>query len=151
RETLQKSIETEGVVVSEVLARRLGVARGHMLHIETPSGSTSFPVLGVFYDYATDGGKVVMDSALYRRLWHDETTTVFALYLGSGTPLAQVRHQIAATLGQEEHVAVIANAELRAEILSIFDRTFRVTYALELIAVVIALLGIINTLLTSVL
>ena len=151
RETLQRAIETEGVVVSEVLARRLGVARGHTLHIETPSGPTSFPVLGVFYDYATDGGKIVMDSAVYRRLWHDESTTVFALYLSTGTSLAEVQHQIAATLGREEHVAVIANAELRAEILSIFDRTFRVTYALELIAVVIALLGIINTLLTSVL
>ena len=151
REALQRAIETEGVVVSEVLARRLGVARGHTLRIETPSGPTSFPILGVFYDYATDGGKIVMDSALYRRLWHDETVTVFALYLGAEMPLSEVRRHIVASLGREEHVTVIANAELRAEILSIFDRTFRVTYALELIAVAIALLGIVNTLLTSVL
>jgi len=40
---------------------------------------------------------------------------------------------------------------LRKEILEIFDRTFVLTYALEAIAVVIAILGIVNTLVTSVL
>jgi putative ABC transport system permease protein len=47
--------------------------------------------------------------------------------------------------------AVVSNGELRREILEIFDRTFFLTYALEAIAVLIAVLGIVNTLVTSVL
>ena len=62
-----------------------------------------------------------------------------------------VRRQIAETVGREGRLLVISNGELKKEILAIFDRTFAVTYALEFIAVVIALLGIVNTLLTSVL
>ncbi|MEQ1847750.1 MAG: FtsX-like permease family protein, partial [Nitrospira sp.] len=46
---------------------------------------------------------------------------------------------------------VISNTELRKEILDIFDRTFLLTYVLEAIAIVIAMLGIVNTLVTSVL
>ncbi len=45
---------------------------------------------------------------------------------------------------------VLSNAELRREILRIFDRTFTLTYVLEAIAIIIAMLGIINTLVTSV-
>jgi putative ABC transport system permease protein len=150
-ETLRRTVAAEGVVVSEVLAETLGIRFGHALRLVTPSGEVAFPVMGVFYDYATDGGKVVMDTALYRRLWQDETTTVLAVYLEKGAQTAEVRRRLAETVGREGHVVVISNGALKTEIVAIFDRTFRVTYALEIIAVVIALLGIINTLLTSVL
>ena len=154
-ETLNRTLSEEGVILSEVLARTLGVETGDLLRIMTPAGERPFPILGVFYDYATDGGKVVMDGALYRRFWPDETATVFALYLvrPGDAPLVwqRVQEQAAGLAGQEGAIAVIPNAELKADILAIFDRTFRVTYALELVVVIIALLGIVNTLLTSVL
>ena len=154
-ETLNRTLSGEGVILSEVLARTLDVGTGDVLRIMTPVGERSFPILGVFYDYATDGGKVVMDGALYRRFWPDETATVFALYLArpGDAPLVRqrVQEQTAGLAGEGGVMAVIPNAELKADILAIFDRTFRVTYALELVVVIIALLGIVNTLLTSVL
>jgi putative ABC transport system permease protein len=137
--------------MSEVLAGRLGVKAGETLAILTPSGERSFPVVGVFYDYATDGGKLVMDRSLYRTLWDDDTTTVIAVYVAPGADAGSVRRRLDEVMGQVGQVVTISNAEIKREILAIFDRTFRVTYALELIAVVIALLGIVNTLLTSVL
>ncbi|MBI4401725.1 MAG: ABC transporter permease [Nitrospirae bacterium] len=153
--TLSRTVAERGVVVSEVLANTVGVKSGETVRLMTPSGERTFPILGVFYDYATDGGKLVMDRALYRALWQDETATVLAVYLAPGSLVDDVRRSIserlAAIEGQEGSVAVISNGELKAEILAIFDRTFTVTYALEIIAVVIALLGIMNTLLTSVL
>ena len=153
--TLHRTVAAGGVIVSEVLAETLGVGQGDTLTLMTPSGEQPFPVMGVFYDYATDGGKVVLDHTLYRRLWQDDTVTVIPVYVESGADLGVVRRQIAerirAGLGQEVPLVVISNAELKAEILAIFDRTFTITYALEFIAVVIALLGIVNTLLTSVL
>ncbi|MCH6556969.1 MAG: ABC transporter permease [Nitrospirae bacterium] len=149
--TLNRTVDEQGVIVSEVLARTLGVSPGSSLVLMTPSGEASFPVLGVFYDYATDGGKVVMDGALYRARWDDDTMTVIPVYLSPGADAGAVRRRVEDTVGPEEHLALISNAEIKAEVLAIFDRTFTVTYALEVIAVVIALLGIINTMLTSVL
>jgi len=154
-ETLRRTVASEGVILSEVLARALGLGRGDQLRLMTPAGERSFPVRGVFYDYATDGGKVVMDRSLYRRLWQDDTTTVFAVYVAPKGDAGLVRQRIIERLGElvgsDGRLAVVSNGELKEEILAIFDRTFQVTHALEFIAVVIALLGIVNTLLTSVL
>ncbi|HYM37981.1 MAG TPA: FtsX-like permease family protein [Nitrospiraceae bacterium] len=150
-EVLLRTVTARGVVISEVLAGRLGVQEGGLLTLTTPAGERSFPVLGVFYDYATDGGKLVMDRSLYRTLWDDDTTTVIAVYLARDAEAGAVRQRLAGTMGQVGRIVIITNREIKREILEIFDRTFTVTYALEFIAVVIALLGIVNTLLTSVL
>lgn len=151
RELLGRAVAGGGVLLSEVLADALGVTAGGTIAIMTPSGERRFPVVGVFYDYATDGGKVVMHESLYRESWGDDTATVLAVYLQPGAEVAAVRRAVEERVGREGHLAVIANAELKREILAIFDRTFTVTYALQVIAVAIALLGIVNTLLTSVL
>ncbi|HJU04902.1 MAG TPA: FtsX-like permease family protein [Nitrospiraceae bacterium] len=152
--TLERTVATEGVVVSEVLARTYGLRAGGIVRLMTPAGERDFPIQGVFYDYATDGGKVVMDRLLYRRLWQDDTTTVLAVYVATGSDREQVRRSIKDRLRRiapDSQPGIISNGELKEEILTIFDRTFAVTYALEFIAVAIAVLGIINTLLTSVL
>ena len=152
---LRQAAETGGAVVSEVLANRLGLARGGSVTITTPQGPHRVPVQGVFYDYATDGGKMVIERALYRRLWDDDRITVFALYLTPGADESQVKRLIGEALNKQESSMapplMISNRELRREILDIFDRTFVLTYVLEAIAVFVAILGIVNTLVTAVL
>jgi putative ABC transport system permease protein len=152
---LQHAAETGGVLVSEVLANRLGVKEGSSVAITTPLGLQQVPVVARFYDYATDGGKMVMDRAQYQALWHDDRVTVFPIYLRAGANVNAVRQSIIRRLAvnDQERASplIISNAELRREILDIFDRTFVLTYVLEAIAVLIAVLGIVNTLVTAVL
>ncbi|MEC4670424.1 MAG: FtsX-like permease family protein [Nitrospirota bacterium] len=147
---LQRSILEEGVIVSEVLSETLEVREGDRIKLPTVAGWRSFPVMGVFYDYATDGGKVVMDHSLYQHIWEDPSATVLALYLEPGAKMETVRAELQRVLGPKRLVYIISNRELRAEILEIFDRTFRVTYGLELIAVFVGFLGIVNSLVTSI-
>ena len=152
---LMRAAETGGVLLSEVLANRLSLRVGGTVNIMTPKGEQTFPVEGIFYDYATDGGKMLMDRTFYRRLWDDDRVTVFALYLIPGADSEQVRQSIVRRLtsGNERRTppTIIRNKELHQEILNIFDRTFVLTYVLEAIAVLVAVLGIVNTLVTSVL
>jgi putative ABC transport system permease protein len=147
---LQEAIKVEGVIVSETLAERLGLSVGTLIDVKTPSGTHAFPVKGIFYDYATDGGKVVMDDHLFRQLWGETEATVFAVYLKAGQALPVVRREIEQVLKNDTPIVTISNGELKTEILNIFDRTFRVTYVLELIALSVAVLGIINTLMTAI-
>lgn len=151
---LARAAAGEGAILSEVVANRLALGRGDRLSIVTPQGEQSLEVLGVFYDYATDGGKIVIDRSLYQRWWNDEGVTVFPVYVESGADMGKAREAILNTLSQASGgnlmPTVLSNAELRREILRIFDRTFTLTYVLEAIAVIIATLGIINTLVTSV-
>lgn len=154
-ELLNRAAEIGGLLVSEVLANKLGVEEGATLEVMTPSGARRFPIVAVFYDYSTDGGKLLMDRALYQSIWHDDLVTVFPVYLRDGTNLDDVRVRMTTLLSASANGGlpplVISNVELRKEILEIFDRTFLLTYVLEAIAVVIAMLGIVNTLITSVL
>ena len=147
---LRQAIEEQGVVVSEVLAHRLGVNARDVLSLPTGAGQKEFPVVGVFYDYATDGGKIVLDRSLYERWWEDRTATVLAVYLDPNVDDQRVRDDLKKAFGPLLPVSIISNKELRAHILEIFDRTFRLTYGLEIVTVIVGLLGIINTLLTTV-
>jgi putative ABC transport system permease protein len=153
--TLTRAAESGGVLLSEVLANRLSLHTGGTVAITTPQGPKTVPVEGVFYDYATDGGKIVMDRSRYRQLWDDHLVTVFAVYLSPGAESERVREAMVRALADEEGKTVppivIRNKELRQEILDIFDRTFVLTYVLEIIAVLVAVLGIVNTLVTAVL
>ncbi len=150
-EVLASVVENGGVIISEVLAERLHVKVRDSLGLTTPNGIEHFPVKGVFYDYATDGGKVVMDQGLFAERWGARDATVFAVYLKNGHGLPTVRREIEDTLKNERPIVTMSNGELKKEILEIFDRTFHVTYVLELIALSVAVLGIMNTLLTSIL
>ncbi len=153
---LREAAGNGGILLSEVLAGFLGLEAGQQLELPTPSGPRMFPIVGVFYDYATDGGKIVMDRDTYRRWWTgDDAMTVFPVYLAAGADAARVRETILNRLSDLNRngagPSIVSNVELRREILDIFDRTFLLTYALEVIAVLIAVLGIVNTLVTSVL
>jgi putative ABC transport system permease protein len=152
---LQRAAETGGILLSEVLANRLRLREGEKVTITTPAGRTAVSVEGIFYDYATDGGKMVMDRTWYQRQWHDDRVTVFSIYLAAGADAEHVRQAIVTQVVGLDGVTVpplvIRNRELRQEILDIFDRSFVLTYVLEAIAVLVAMLGIVNTLVTAVL
>ena len=154
-EVLQRAAETGGILLSEVLATRLQLREGDKVSIMTPTGPVAMSVEGIFYDYATDGGKIVVDRAWYQREWRDDRVTVFSIYLASGADAEQVRQSIVTHVAGLDGITVpplvIRNHELRREILEIFDRSFALTYVLEAIAVLVAVLGIVNTLVTAVL
>ena len=152
---LQRAAANGGVLLSEVLATRLHIGVGSRISIMTPSGFVPVSVEGVFYDYATDGGKMVIDRTWYQQEWHDDRVTVFSIYLDAGADAERVRQSIITHVTGLDGVVipplVIRNYELRKEILEIFDRSFALTYVLEAIAVLVAVLGIVNTLVTAVL
>ena len=152
---LRRAAESGGALLSEVLATRLRLREGDVVSITTPAGPMAVPVEGIFYDYSTDGGKMVMDRTWYQQQWHDDRVTVLSVYLAAGADVDQVRQSImthvAGLDGMTLPPLVIRNRELRHEILEIFDRSFVLTYVLEAIAVLVAVLGIVNTLVTAVL
>jgi len=65
-----------------------------------------------------------------------------SLWLAPGADLDAVAARLRARLPQEASFDLAAPGEIRAASLSVFDRTFAVTYALEAVAVLIGLLGI---------
>jgi putative ABC transport system permease protein len=151
RESIQRSLDHGEVLVSEPLALRRRIEANDRLNLSTPTGLVSLTVAGVFYDYTTDGGRILMDKGLFRKHWPEDKITTLGIYLQAGSHLEAVRQDIFQQLGKSHRLSIIPNQELRTRILNIFDQTFAITYALELIAVVVAILGVTNTLLTTIL
>ncbi|MFB3817126.1 MAG: FtsX-like permease family protein [Candidatus Methylomirabilales bacterium] len=146
---LREARERGAVVVSETFAERRGVREGD--HIELAAGRpVSLAVLGVYHDYTTEGGVVIMDRTLFRRLWDDAWVTSVAIYLAPGADPEAVRDGLQARLGRQD-LLIVHNRALRRRILDLFDQTFAITYALEVVALVVAALGILNTLIAAVL
>ncbi|MFP3870417.1 MAG: FtsX-like permease family protein [Syntrophobacteria bacterium] len=147
-EILHRCRQWDQVCISEVLANRLGLREGDRIEIATPGGRRTFKIAGVYYDYRTEGGRVLMDRATYNRYWgEDRQFSSAGLYVQPGTEPEHIRSTIRRQLEAGQEILIRSNRELRREILRIFDETFSITYALQLIAMVVAIFGIVNTLL----
>lgn len=150
KEVLMRAKEGGGVIISETAALTHGIREGDRVTLATRTGPASFPVAGIFYDYTTDGGKIVMDRSLFQRYGGEPRVNVLAVYLSPDADPAAVAQQIKMA-GGKAAIFVLPNQKLRRRVLEIFDQTFAVTYALRIIAVIVAALGIFNALWASVL
>jgi putative ABC transport system permease protein len=143
-EVVEQLVGNDRVVVSEPFAVRHGIAADDTILLPARDGDAAFQVEAVFYDYSSEGGLVVMDRGTWIRHMDDEAVSTIAVYLESGWDLSGVRQSIAGVVGARARIS--ANASIRDQILRVFDQTFEVTYALEAIALAVAMLGIANTL-----
>ncbi|MEO7158291.1 MAG: ABC transporter permease, partial [Vicinamibacterales bacterium] len=114
-------------------------------------GPKPFRVAAVYYDYASDRGVAVMDRGTFRKYFGDLQPSGVAAYLKDGADPEKVRSEMIDMLDEGHRAFIFSNKTLRNEILVVFDSTFAITYALELIAIAVAMLGVAGTLLTLVL
>src|SRR5581483_1714805 len=62
-------------VVTESFAERFKVKVGDMVALPTPKGPVEFRVEGIYYDYVSDLGYVVIPLDIYRSLFNDDSLT----------------------------------------------------------------------------
>lgn len=140
----------EGIAASQSFARQFDVGLGDALSLQTPRGPRTFEISIIYADYSAELGILTTTREIYRRIWGDDLVDSFGIYTTAGTDLPQLRKRILSTIGPQHDIAAIENSEYRAQVLGLFDRSFALMRALELVAVIVALLGIINTLTVSV-
>lgn len=127
--------------LSEPAAAIYGIAPGRRIAIPLNGRSREFVVAGVWRDYARQNGAVLIDRAVYIALTDDLSANDAGMWLLPGATSANVQGAIEAIAGKDA-VEFATPGEIRAVSLSVFDRTFMVTYALEAAAVLIGLVGL---------
>jgi putative ABC transport system permease protein len=141
----------QGVIVSDNFARLQRKQIGDRVDLAAPAGMLSLPVVGIITDWSDQQGSVFLDRAVYEQYWKDDTVNVFRVYVTAGTDPQAVRQRILERLSPEHpRLLVLTNAEVRSWILQLTDQWLQLTYSQVLIAVVVAILGIINTLTVSI-
>ena len=148
---LREMAEGKGAVVSESFQTRFGAHVGDRFELVTPSGPVSFTVLGIYIDYSSDIGSVLIDRALYKKYWRDELVDAFDLWLEPGVDMAALVQQIKAGYGDKYQLFISTHRELKDAVLRIMEQSFVVNYAVEIVALVVAIFSVINTLLASIL
>jgi putative ABC transport system permease protein len=134
------------LLLSEPFSYRHDRGVGDHIELTTPEGTRRFRIAGVYVDYASDVGTVLMARSTFKRHLGDPGIAGLALYASEGVAESDLIRQIESrSVGRQELVAQ-SNAALRGISLDIFDRTFAITSVLRLLAIVVAFIGVLSAL-----
>ncbi len=134
------------VMVSEPFAYHHRLPpRGGAVTLYSDHGAHTFPVAAIYYDYSSDQGTVLMAREVYQRYWDDRGLSALAVYTVGGADPEQVADSLRTTLSASA-LQVQVNQALRQQALIVFDRTFAITNALRLLAVIVAFIGVLSAL-----
>ncbi|WP_290652379.1 ABC transporter permease [Aquisalimonas sp.] len=139
--------EDDAVLVTEPYAWHQDVGVGDRLTLTTGQGEREFPVAGVVYDYGTSEGAVIMDRSTYDQYWDDAAVDSLGVYAASGVETDTLRERLQAAAAGGQHLQFQSNREIREQSLEIFDQTFTITQVLRMLAILVAVTGVLSALL----
>jgi putative ABC transport system permease protein len=126
-------------IASESFCERFRVHRGDTVIVPTPAGKQAITIAGVFSDYGNERGSLVVDRIQFAKWFGDELATSLIIILRPGIAPENIQGEL-----EQKYpgLSILTNRHLRGEILRIFRQTFSVTYALELIGILVAVIGL---------
>jgi putative ABC transport system permease protein len=148
-QVLSQIRNADAVLVSEPFTYKHHVRAGHSITIALGAVRSTFRIVDVYYDYGSERGSILMDRQTMLRYLPDPAPSNLAIYVAANSSVETVREEIVkAAAGYR--VLLFSNRDLRTQAIQIFDRTFAITYALEAVAVIVAVMGIAGALLALV-
>jgi putative ABC transport system permease protein len=141
----------DGVIVSENFAQLQRMRLGDRLKLGTPAGMLVLPIVGIIVDWSDPLGTIFVDRRVYVRYWQDDTVNVFNAYLSPGAEERTVRERVIAKYAGKRRIFVLTNHEVRDYVLRLTDQWLGLTYVQLAVAVLVAILGVVNTLTVSIL
>jgi putative ABC transport system permease protein len=147
----QLARQGQGVIVSDNFTRLQRTKLGDTVSLASPGGLVTLPIVGVVSDWSDQQGAVFLERSVYERYWKDFTANVFRVYVSPGVNPQTVRQRILERLAPAQpRLLVLTNKEVRDWVLQLTGQWLQLTYSQVFIAVIVAILGIINTLTVSI-
>jgi putative ABC transport system permease protein len=141
----------KGVIISENCGLLQNIGMGDTVEIPSPSGMLRLPVVGIVTDYQNQSGSMFVDySAVYLPYWRDPTIDFYKVYVKPGASAENLKQLIQAKFSKQRRLFVGLNREVRQRIMSNTKQWLGLSYIQIAIAILVAVLGIANTLLVSV-
>jgi len=139
----------EGVIISEALILKANLTDPPTaITLASPQGPQTFPVIAVFYDYSSDQGVVILDNDPFIQIWGDAGVASMGLFTSPNSDVEGVVDELRDRFQGRTDVVVQSTRSLRDGSLEIFDRTFAITQALRLLAVIVAFIGVLSALMS---
>jgi putative ABC transport system permease protein len=134
------------VIVSEPFAFRRGIGAGGTVTLPTDRGPRDFPVAGVFYDYGSDQGAVMMARATWDAAFDDRGVNALGLFAAAGQDPDALAEALRARVPAGQEVVIQSQRAIKRISLEIFDRTFMITAVLRFLAFVVAFVAVLSAL-----
>ncbi len=150
KSNIRQRLERGAVLVSEPFAyhNRISKKPGIKIELPTDRGVHTFPVAGIYYDYASQKGIVMMSDSTYRKFWNDNLITSVSAYVAPGYKVDTVIRDIERSFAGRHGLIVQSNRALRLSALRVFDRTFTITSALRLLVGIVAFVGVFSAIMS---
>lgn len=145
-DTAWKGFLAGGVLVSEPFAYRHNVTVGDSVTLPTDRGNTPLPITGVYYDYASDLGVVLIHRTTYDRLFDDRAVSGMSLYLTPTADTATVLTALRQKAAGIQRLDIRTTGTLLQSSIAIFDRTFAITQGLRVLTLIVAFIGLLGAL-----
>ncbi len=139
-----------GAIVSENFAVMRGSHVGDLIHIPSPAGILDLPIVGILQDFSDQQGTLLLDLSVYRKYWKDDSADMFRIFVGQGFSPAQVKEAILSRYKGNRRLFVLSNEDVRRYITRLTNQWFGMTWVQISIAIVVAILGIVNSLTVSI-
>lgn len=149
-----KSLFDQGwVFVSEPFAWKHQIPQkpGETIRLMTKTGMREFKIAGIFSDFSAPQGIIILKTSYYQKYWQNYDISGIALYLKPGLDTGQFISQLEQSFSDRHRLIIVSNKSLREGAISVFDRTFTVTIALQILAALVAFIGILNTIMSLIL
>ena len=134
------------VIISEPYAYRHTLGLNDALQLRTDRGEHAFRVVGIFTDYGSDQGIVMMSRHTYDQWWQDSRVSSLGVYAEPNTDVDRLVESLRRLVGAEHDILIRSNRTLLQASLEIFDRTFTITTVLHLLTMVVAFIGVLSAL-----
>ncbi|NET74527.1 MAG: ABC transporter permease, partial [Sphaerospermopsis sp. SIO1G2] len=116
--------------------------------LNTADGEKSYPVIAVYYDYASDQGTVWIDDDIYIADWGDEKISTVALFVEDTSQTEAIVRDMQQAFAGRQDLIIQSNQTLRGNAIEVFDQTFAITNALRLLSIIVAFIGVLSALMS---
>ena len=142
-----EALKAGGLIINEPMSNRFKLGVGDEVSLLTDRGAQRFPIVAVAYDFDVQSGALI-DDAVYRTYWDDVSLSSAALFVETGVDVDAKINELRAAFAGEAELVIRSSRGLREHSLAIFDRSFSITVALQMLATLVAFIGILSALMS---
>ncbi len=150
---LKEKFDQGWVFISEPMSWKYQIkgGPGTTIALDTDLGRKEFRLAGIFRDFTSDQGAVMIAGPHYKRYWGDRYVFGMSVFLEKGVDPERIGRDIERRFQDRYQLMIRSNRGLRNAAIEVFDRTFTITVALQILAGLVAFIGVLNTVMSLIL
>jgi putative ABC transport system permease protein len=142
---LERFAQGDAILVSGTVGELLKVGRGDTVRLRTNRGERDFEVAGVIQDFFQGGRALYGSWSDMERYFGEDKATLFMARIEPGAEVSQVKQRLEEGVAKSQHLEVESGEEARAEMERATSQVFAMFGAVVWIAIIVAGLGVTNT------